>query len=194
MLRLRGSTRVFPRGLRNGGKLRFCERVREKALAVRLDPKLARFIRESEAWSERTAEHRTEGESEARLTTDAAKLLGKSKIERGRTCATDRPHGEEGSLSPQPLKDGSKGSPKRKSEKESRPFGSLYCIRTDGFFALFQSRARLRSTRTEDFRYLPSAYFAACSPARRPNTTVSATAFPPRRLKPCTPPVTSPAA
>src|SRR5699024_10650988 len=39
-----------------------------------------------------------------------------------------------------------------------------------------------------------AAEAAACSPAMRPNTTKSATALPPRRLPPWTPPVTSPAA
>jgi len=38
------------------------------------------------------------------------------------------------------------------------------------------------------------AYSAAWVPAMRPKTTMSETALPPRRLAPCTPPVTSPAA
>merc|ERR1712045_2458 len=40
----------------------------------------------------------------------------------------------------------------------------------------------------------PSMYFAQCLPATRPNTTQSSKEFPPRRLLPCTPPATSPAA
>merc|ERR1711997_882856 len=40
----------------------------------------------------------------------------------------------------------------------------------------------------------PSMYFAHAFPATRPNTTQSRSEFPPRRLFPCTPPATSPAA
>ena len=39
-----------------------------------------------------------------------------------------------------------------------------------------------------------STYPFALSPEIRPNTTISATAFPPNLLAPCTPPTTSPAA
>lgn len=40
----------------------------------------------------------------------------------------------------------------------------------------------------------PAAYSAACSPARRPNTSRSERELPPSRLEPCIPPATSPAA
>ena len=39
-----------------------------------------------------------------------------------------------------------------------------------------------------------AAYSAACSPARRPNTSRSERELPPSRLEPCIPPATSPAA
>lgn len=50
--------------------------------------------------------------------------------------------------------------------------------------------------KTGIFSHCPSGYFAldALSPAILPNTVMSASAFPPRRLVPWMPPVTSPAA
>merc|ERR1711966_108373 len=49
----------------------------------------------------------------------------------------------------------------------------------------------LRST---DFTLSPSMYLAQSSAATRPKTTQSRSELPPRRLLPCTPPATSPAA
>merc|ERR1712226_1309746 len=40
----------------------------------------------------------------------------------------------------------------------------------------------------------PNMYLAQCLPATRPNTTQSNKELPPKRLLPCTPPATSPAA
>merc|ERR1719329_924584 len=48
--------------------------------------------------------------------------------------------------------------------------------------------------RSTDFTRSPSMYFAQSSAATRPKTTQSRSELPPRRLLPCTPPATSPAA
>merc|ERR1719382_197113 len=51
-----------------------------------------------------------------------------------------------------------------------------------------------RSLRLTGLQSAPSMYLVAARPATRPKTTQSSSELPPRRLFPCTPPATSPAA